>query len=72
METNDSHAYETSYGQNGNTGTANESEYHDQYDYNYAESPNNRRPKPTPCEKLSSWCNDMGRLIKLIVNEDDW
>ena len=51
-----------------NAGAVPDSEY-DRYEYDHAESPNDQRPKKSPCEKLRSCCSDMGRLITSLLNE---
>ena len=51
----------TAYGGNGNV----ESVYtFDRYEYDLAESPTAHRPKQSFCEKMKSFCSDMGRLIR--------
>ena len=51
----------TAYGGNGNV----QSVYmYDRYEYDLAESPTAHRPKRSFCERMKSFCSDMGRLIR--------
>ena len=36
----------------------------DRYEYDLAESPTAHRPKRSFCERMKSFCSDMGRLIR--------
>ena len=40
----------------------------DWYQYDYAESSVGDSPKEKPCERLKSCCNDIGRLVKLMLS----
>ena len=51
----------TAYGQNCNA-----YEYN-QYEYDNGESPVDDRPESKPCERLKSCCNDIGRLVQIIL-----
>ena len=46
----------TAYGGNENM--------YDRYEYDFAESPTAHRPKRSFCERMKSFCSDMGRLIR--------
>ena len=55
----------TAYGGNGNVNSV---YMYDQYEYDRAESPTAHRQKQSLCERMRSFCSDMGRLTRFYIN----